>query len=180
MASRWLIETIPFIFGSDIEDFILWKEELSQKIGVDSRAITLIGSCCVGFSLNPHKNFQQFDSESDIDVAVISYHHFELAWHWMRNLGASIYSLTQTQRNSVEDHVKRLIYWGAIAADRILPVLPFGKEWTIALSQMAQLNPSEGRVINIRIYKDFESLRAYHVNNLLKIRGEILSAKPSE
>ena len=84
---------------------------------------------------------------SDIDVAIISHHHFDLAWHELRNLGANYYSLNTLQRDSIDKHKSKYIYWGTIATDKILPVLSFGKEWIIGLSNMAQIHPSEGKEI---------------------------------
>lgn len=175
VASRWMMDRIPFIFGEDSVQHIRWKEALAAHLGADSRAISIIGSSCLGFSLNPYKNFKMFDTTSDIDVAIISAHYFDVSWHCLRNLGTRKYSLTREEKRSVDDHIKRLIYWGTIATDKIIGILPFGKEWLIALSQMANISPTEAREINVRIYRDFESLRAYQVNNLEKIRNQLLS-----
>lgn len=173
-ASKWLIEKFPFVFNDDSEGYLQWKEQLSKKIGVDSRAISFIGSACVGFSLNPHKNFKAFDSKSDFDIALISHHYFDLAWHELRCLGTKILGLSTRELNCVNDHRKNYIYWGTIATDKILPIFSFGKDWVIALAEMAQLYPAEGREINVRIYNDFESLRSYHIHNLKYLRSKIL------
>jgi len=180
ITSKWLIERVPYIFHNEFDYYLEWKELLSKLINVDSKAISIIGSACVGFSLNPCKNYRLFNKDSDIDIAIISHHHFDLAWHYLRNLGSSIYRLDRNQRSSVDDHIHRLIYWGTIATDKILPILPFGKDWTIALAKMALIQPSEGREINVRVYKDFESLRAYHVNNLAKLRNMFLEGEINE
>jgi hypothetical protein len=175
LASKWILERTPFAFSEDSESYLKWKGALSDKIQVDSSAIVFTGSSCCGFSLNPYKDFREFNHESDIDIALISDYHFDIAWYLLRNLGAKYYSLTPKQRTSVDDHVNRLIYYGTIATDKILPILPFGKDWTIALSQISKDKPVNGRIINIRIYKDFKSLRDYQTNNLEKLRQKILA-----
>ena len=174
LASKWVLERTPFAFSEDSESYLKWKELLSDKILVDSSAIVFTGSSGCGFSLNPYKDFNEYNDESDIDLALISDHHFDIAWHSLRNLDSKYYSLTPKQRTSVDDHVNRLIYYGTIATDKILPILPFGKEWTIALNQMSREKPVNGRIINIRIYKDFKSLRDYQTNNLEKLRQKLL------
>ena len=156
LVSKWIIDKTPYIFGDRVEPYLEWKECLSTKIGVDSHAISFTGSSNLGFSLNPNKNFKHFDKDSDIDVAIISHHYFDLSWHFLRNLGAEIYKLNNKQRASVRDHVSRLIYWGIIATDKIIPVLPFGKEWVNGLSEMSKIWPTENRDINVRIFNDFE------------------------
>jgi hypothetical protein len=174
LASKWILERTPFAFNEDSELYLNWKEKLSKKILVDSSAIVFTGSSGCGFSLHPYKAYKKFNNESDIDIALVSDHHFDIAWHSLRNLGSKYYSLTPKQKTSVDDHVNRLIYYGTIATDKILPILPFGKEWTIALNAMTKEEPIDSRVINIRIYKDFKSLRDYQTNNLEKLRQTLL------
>lgn len=174
VAQRWVIDRTPHIFGGDQVAFVQWKSELAQGLGVDGRAITLIGSASVGFSLNPNKGFKPFNKGSDIDVAIISRHHFELAWHTIRNLGALRHALTPLQAKSLEDHRVRLIYWGTFDTEHLLGKLPFGKQWFEALSSMASIDPTKDRDINARIYRDFESLTAYHVGNFSKLREKLM------
>jgi hypothetical protein len=176
-ASKWIVERIPFLFNSDLDAYIDWKEKLSLLIGVDSKSIVVIGSAAVGISLNPDKNFKEFDSNSDIDVAVISTHHFDIGWHTLRNLGTRIHRLKVRERTSVEDHKNRLIYFGAIATDRIIQLMPFGAVWLDAIDQMRKIEPTIDREINFRIYKDFEALRAYQTYNINKIKDMLLKEK---
>jgi len=112
VAQKWVVDRTPYVFASEQEEYVRWKLKLSEKIDVDGRAINLIGSASAGFSLSPEKNYRAFNEESDIDIAIVSARHFELAWHTIRNLGAKIHGLSYIQKNSLEDHRKRLIYWG--------------------------------------------------------------------
>ena len=52
--------------------------------------------------------------------------------------------------------------------------MPFGKQWVLAFDKMTKIKPTFGREINARIYRDFDSLRAYHNNNFKKMRADIL------
>jgi len=170
VVQKWVIDRTPHVFDGDQIEYVIWKSRLAEKIGVDGRAITLIGSASVGFSLSPEKNYREFNEESDIDIAIVSAHHFELAWHSIRSLGASIHSLNHLQRNSLMDHRSRLIYWGTFDTKYLLPKLPFAKQWFEAFEQMTAVDPTRDRDINARIYRDFESLSAYHTNNLNVLR----------
>jgi hypothetical protein len=175
IASLWLLERIPHVFQDDRELFIDWKMNLASRLKVDTASVLLVGTSCVGVSLNPYKNYKLFDDSSDVDVAVVSDYHFNEAWRALRNLGSRRYSLQPREQQSVDDHVKKYIYWGTIAADYILPLFPFGRVWERALSEMANISPTKGRSLKARIYKDFESLRGYHVNNLRKLRDIALA-----
>ncbi|QQQ29612.1 hypothetical protein [Chryseobacterium indoltheticum] len=173
-TSKWILERVPYIFNGDMDAYIKWKEHLSSLIGVDSRAIALTGSSCVGFSLNPHKNFSDFQNSSDIDIAIISNHYFDIAWHYLRNIGAKYHRLSQIEKNSIDDHRGRLIYYGTIATDKIVHLLPFGELWINAMQQMMNFEPTKDRDINFRIYKDFEALKDYQSIGISKARDFLL------
>lgn len=172
MASVWIIDRIPLLFGEDRERYASWRYQLAMGLGVDPSSLIVTGSCAFGISLNPNKNYRFFDAESDVDVAVISDFHFTTAWRALRNLGTEIHRLPPATKHSVQEHVKRYIYWGTVATDRILHILPFGKEWGQTIAKMQHTSPTEGRTIKARIYRDFDSLRAYQVNNLNNLRTQ--------
>ena len=111
LASKWVLERIPHVFCEDRVSYIKWKEELSKKINIDSSAIIFTGSAGCGFSLNPNKNYKKFDDDSDIDLALISSHYFDISWHSLRNLGTKYYSLTHIQKNSVIFQELVLLYF---------------------------------------------------------------------
>ena len=77
---------------------------------------------------------------------------------------------------SVKEHVTRLIYWGTIATDKILHLLPFSLEWQRAIDEIKRIYPLFTREVNFRIYNDFDSLRAYSFNNLKKLQDNLLGA----
>ncbi len=122
----------PKLIGDD-------QQALPRGIGVDPCAIALTGSSSVGISLNPAKEFKEFHRRSDIDVAVISSYHFEMAWRRLRTLGSEYFRLGPETRRSVDEHRKTYIYYGTIATDQILGLLPFGRAWQAALSRTATI-----------------------------------------
>lgn len=172
--SHRVFERVPHIF-KNIEQYLKWKNVLTNNLEVDPSSILIIGSASLGLSLNPNKNFKEFNDNSDIDIAVISQYHFDTSWRTLRNLGTDRFKLTPKQIVSLEDHKKRLIYWGTIATDKLLPIFPFGKSWMIAIENMKNFYPTKKHDINLRIYKDFESLRSYHIHNLKQIKNNLLS-----
>jgi hypothetical protein len=174
-ASTWILERTPHIFAEDRKLFLTWKHQLGNRLGVDPIAISLVGSSAVGVSLNPNKNFKLFDVSSDIDVAVVSDYYFTEAWRTLRRLGTDLFKLSPGQRASVSEHVSKYIYWGTFATDRLLPILPFAKHWISALEDMQTIDPTKGRQIKIRLYRDFDSLRSYHLSNIRELRNKLLS-----
>ncbi len=174
-VSKWILERpVPYLFHDDHQLYLRWKSELAPRLGVDSCSLLLIGGASVGISFNPNKNFKEFDNQSDIDIAVISPYHFEEAWRFLRNLGSKRFSYSRGVQEIIKAHASNYIYWGTVATDKILPILPFGEKWVLALNDMACVPPTESRDINLRIYKDFESLRSYQIRNLYRLRDELV------
>ncbi|WP_175783931.1 hypothetical protein [Burkholderia ambifaria] len=172
-VSHYLFEPIPFAFGDDLSLWISWKTELAKKIDVDPRDIVLTGSAAIGFSLNPTKNFRPFNKKSDIDCGIISPHHFEVAWRYLRSQQTSWLSLNREVKRAINSHRDTYIFSGTIATDRILALLPFGKAWQAALDQSAKMPPTVGRDVKLRIYKDYDALRQYQAYGIEKARASI-------
>src|SRR5437867_2216858 len=116
-ASKWVIERIPYIFGDDSVAFWTWKHKLARLLDVDAASLLIVGSAAVGVSLSPNKNFRKFEAASDVDVAVVSNHHFDLVWRWLRALGAERYKWPVEVQRAIDEHRRRLVYWGIMATD---------------------------------------------------------------
>jgi hypothetical protein len=175
-VSHYLFAPIPHIFQNNHRDLVRWKGVLSTGIEVDPKDIVILGSASIGFSLNPAKNFREYGDESDVDCGIISQHYFDLAWRHLRKIRAAWLSLTSLERTAVEKHRKNYVFAGAIATERILGILPFGKAWQPVLRQMGTIDPTKTKEVKIRIYKDYDALRSYHVNNIRNIRDDLLGA----
>jgi hypothetical protein len=172
-ASQHIFEAVPFIFDGDLRAYVRWKTELSARLSIDPRAVAIVGSASLGFSLNPDKNLKKFDDTSDVDVAVVSYRHFEAAWDHLRKLGAALTAMTVEAQNAVQAHRRRYVFDGTIATDFILQYLPFAAEWLPAFAHMAGVAPTENRDIRARIYRDFDSLREYQLGGVLAARAHL-------
>ena len=140
-AMRRLFDVIPFIFA-DTHTCSDWKIKVAQMLKVDPCSVYVIGSGCTGISLNPNKGYKAFNDDSDIDVAVISGYHFELAWRSLRELGAERYKLDAAAKASLNEHRDSNLYWGMIATDKILNLLSFGKVWISAALELGKTPPT--------------------------------------
>ena len=172
-VSHHLFEPVPFAFGGDSEAWIEWKETLGGLIDVDPQNIVMTGSAAIGFSLNPRKRFKPFDTTSDFDCGIISDYYFDVAWRYLRQRRVAWLTLSRRNREAIDKHRKNYVFAGTIAADSMLALLPFGATWQRALDQMARIDPSKGRAVKLRIYKDFDCLRHYHASNVENLRDRI-------
>ena len=164
--TKWILEHTPYIFDNDEKNYIEWRMEISKMMRVDPSDIHITGSAALGFSLNPHKNFKLFDEKSDIDICIISHLFFDIAWYDLIHTKRS--NLPPKMQTALDEHRNRLIYWGTIATDKLLPLLSFGRDWDKIITQNSNLPALAGRTINFRIYKDTLSFRNYvseSVNN---------------
>ncbi|GBL01804.1 hypothetical protein [Vibrio harveyi] len=174
IVSTWILNRVPVPFDGNLKSYEMWRIKLASKLKVDPSEVIITGSASFGVSLNPNKNYRFFDDKSDIDVAIISEYFFNTSWRALRNMGNKRHSMSPAAKQSVKDHVNKYIYWGTIATDKLLPYLPFSKEWQEALDDMALEPETRGREIKARIYKDFDSLRSYQANNVKNLRNEEL------
>lgn len=173
---RNLLRAIPIIFDGDQTAYFDWRKKLSELIDVDPSCILFVGSSATGFSLNPYKNFKEFNKESDIDIAVISSQYFSISWRYLRMNKARLKDLDYKTREAWKEHSSNYVYWGTIAADKLLGVLPFGKEWLKATTDLAGIEPTSNREIKLRIYYDHDALRSYQLKGIVDLRDNLLGA----
>lgn len=173
-VSRYFFENVPFLFNDDIDGWIKWKTKLGNLIEVDPRNIVLTGSAAIGYSLNPHKNFRRFSNKSDIDCGVVSSYHFDLAWRYLRQQRVEWLTQPARVREAISIHRQNYIFEGTIATDKMLALLPFGRTWSSALQSMSKEQPTIGRDIKLRVYKDFEALRNYQMKGLRDAKAKLL------
>lgn len=175
-TSFHILDRVPAIFKSR-QQYASWRSQIAEGLGVDPLNLLVVGSTCVGVSLSPSRDkfMRPFHSGSDIDLAVVSDRHFDEAWRWLRNLGP-IDTLRQTSKDAadlLQWHKRSLVFDGTIATERLLSHLPFGAEWAAVLGRAGRVPPTENRDVNARIYRDFDSLRAYHEKNVRALRLQV-------
>lgn len=175
-VSYYLFEPVPFAFNGDLSAWINWKTILANGIDVDPHDIVLTGSAAIGYSLSPSKNFRPYNEKSDIDCGIISSHHFEVAWRYLRQSRSSWLSLNGSTKAAIASHQKNYVFSGTIATDRILALLPFGQNWQIALDNAGKGQPVDGREVKLRIYKDYDALRYYQAKNIEALRTRLMEA----
>lgn len=172
--TKWVLEHTPYIFCNNIMDYISWRELLAIEFGIDPSDIIVTGSACLGFSINPWKNFKEYDENSDIDVSIVSGYFFDTAWNELLQIERR--RIPEKMKSALDEHKERLIYWGTIATDKILPLLSFGPSWHKIMLESRSYEVLDGRDINFRIYKDRRSVRNYVKNSVDVCKMRMLEA----
>jgi hypothetical protein len=172
LVSSHLFDSVPHLFGDDGVLWRRWKAAIAADLDVDAHSVLLVGSAAVGVSLNPYKNLKPFDNSSDVDVAVLSYRHFEDAWHTLKSLkGTELFRMSPAAKIDIRDHAPNYVYFGSIATERILAALTFGPQWADAIAKAEQRDPTTGRDVKIRLYRDVDALRRYQMRSIRKTRN---------
>lgn len=160
-VSLGVLDRLPFKFESK-EQYLCWRDTLAEGFELDGRDVALVGSAATGRSLSARKRFKTFHGNSDVDIAVVSGHHFDIAWRWFRLTNPNFLTgLDRDGKKLFDAHRTHHVFEGVIAADYFLSYLPFGRDWSLAMQRTQQLLPQElrGRLMKVRIYKDFFALR---------------------
>jgi hypothetical protein len=170
-----LIERVPFIFSSQVQ-YLKWRRQGAVGLNVDPRNIILVGSAAHGFSV---KSGKLYEATSDVDVAVVSHMHFEQAWQFMKTARIGSLKATQFQKEHLREYAATYVYNGCVATDYILPLLPFGPDWSRTAASLARALPGGVRTINFRLYRDIEALRSYQIYSHKKLRVNWESYAPA-
>lgn len=172
LASLGVLDRLPFAFSSKLE-YLRWRDMLADGLRVDGKDVALVGSAATGRSLSARKKFGVFKRESDLDVSVVSTHHFEIAWRWFRTTNPNMVTgLDAEMRKKFDAHRSHYVFEGVIAADYFLSFLPFGNDWVTAMQRSEELLPQSlrGRLMKIRLYREYSALRTAQIEAISSYR----------
>ena len=157
---------------SDDTLFIL-KHEISCYFGTHPNEVILTGSCKLGFSIEPSKQFKYFNEESDIDIAIISNDLFEKFWEELLEFNINIISRSQKEQNNYFKFIDYL-FRGWIRPDKF----PFNydkkSQWFEFFNDLtSQIYPFGEHKITAGIYKNFKTFELYNIKNIERVRNEL-------
>ncbi|GAA2214156.1 hypothetical protein GCM10009850_096200 [Nonomuraea monospora] len=172
----------PYAFKDVPDGFRSTAAVIALELDVDRNGIFCIGSGAIGLSLNPAKRsadgLKKYDSDSDIDIAVISEVYFETAWRDLRKASQPTVDYMDTIVKENIKWQKKRFFDGAILANKLLPALSFGSEWSPALvrieEHVCRLLDREV-TLGLWIYRDYWSLRNYVSDGMVKCRRGMLN-----
>jgi hypothetical protein len=175
LLSHRLFGATPSLFDGDRTSWVEWRYTLATGLAVDDHDVLVVGSAAFGISLHPDKEFRPFGDHSDVDIAVLSQRYFDTAWFDLRKLRDQAWrSMPQPVKNELQHYAPNYVFSGSIAMNRLIGRVSFGKDWLTALSAMAGLEPTTGRQIRVRLYRDAEALRWYQLRGLRIAKENLL------
>jgi|CXWL01.1.fsa_nt_gi hypothetical protein len=145
--------------GIELQTYIQTRERIAQNFRIHPTAVTIVGSCQLGFSLKKEKRFKQFDLSSDVDIAIVSGTLFDEFWD-------SIFDLVQFDRNWAANSGKRFardLFCGWLSPSTLPndPRLTPAREWSEFFAALTRARLCGIRRITGRLYRDWGRLEAY-------------------
>lgn len=150
------------------EQYDKFKKYVAKKLGVHYNNIGIAGSAKLGFSLNPTKNFRNFNDTSDVDIIIVSQRLFNEFW---KQYLYDSYNLTTRIENI--QYVTFCIFRKYLTLDYFRNNAYFN-EWqrvTNGFEKDIQLHFQINNEIHYRIFESWDSVKMYYVSSINKLRG---------
>ncbi|WP_295792051.1 hypothetical protein [Mucilaginibacter sp.] len=148
------------------QEYEALKLNISTHFKIAKDQVMIIGSAKLGFSLSPKKLFRRFNDSSDIDVVIVSSELFDSVWK-------NVYNLVQ-QKVLWEtfDSFKDYLFIGWIRPDLLPPSNQFelANDWWEYFRELTSSGLFGSYKISGALYKDWEFLEGYHLNNIEKLK----------
>ena len=138
------------------------KSEISEAFKIHPNEVIIVGSAKLGFSIAPHKQYQQFSNSSDIDVAVISSHFFDNIWESIHR-----YNDSGGYHERLPDF-RQYLFNGWIRPD-LLPTsetFSFAKQWWEFFNDISQAGRYSSIKIRGGLYKNWYYLESYQIRGV--------------
>lgn len=171
LVEGWLTDENPCAF-SDAGDL----KKFTDKIKADypnASTIAIAGTSNWQFSLNPKKEFSEYNKNSDIDVALISPVDFEYTWNELRSQHRkSWYSWGPDQREKVM-RTGQNVYCGFISPKHI-PNRASGFRFEfLKRCNSYSTNLVGYRDVNLMFFKNNEDLIDYYIRGVRLARSKL-------
>lgn len=174
--SRYIVQKYLCNGSSPIlndEEIFEIKFSIANKFKIHPNEVIITGSGKLGFSIAPQKLFNDFNENSDIDVAIISNNVFDEFWSDLLDFNINI-----KNRNCIEEKNYRdfqdYFFRGWIRPD----LFPFKykrkTDWFNFFNDLTQKIYNYGEhKISAGIYKNFTTFELYNIKNISSIRNKI-------
>ncbi len=121
------------IFGECCElspqDYFNLRSEVAKNFELHPNEVLVVGSAKLGFSIAPKKEYELFNDESDIDIALVSSTLFEKYWRQAYDFKDSV-PYWRDYWEGYDEFIASLFY-GWIRPDKFpnSEYFPLGKDW---------------------------------------------------
>lgn len=162
----WLFEKL--FKDSWFDKYNQFKKYIAKRLNVHYNNIGIAGSAKLGFSLNPKKNFKDFDESSDVDIIIVSEKLFNK--FWTEYLKDSYNPTTQI------DNIKAISFcvfrkYMRLDCFRKNAYYDEWKKTTEGFEKDIQLFYNINNDIHYRIFESWDSVKAYYKSSIEQINN---------
>lgn len=174
--SRYIVQKYLCNGSSPIlndEEIFEIKFSIANKFKIHPNEVIITGSGKLGFSIAPQKLFNEFNENSDIDVAIISNNVFDEFWSDLLDFNINIKNRSCIEEKKYRDF-QDYFFRGWIRPD----LFPFNykrkTDWFNFFNDLTQKIYNYGEhKISAGIYKNFTTFELYNIKNISSIRNKI-------
>ena len=154
------------------EQYVERRKLVAKEFELHPTSVVLVGSCRTGFSIAPKTRYRLATSNSDLDLAIVSFERFDSYWD-----DVFAYSSTdRAWRNSREyREFARMLFNGWIDP-RGLPNVPTftrAAKWTTFFDGLMQSRRFGRRRISARLYRTWTRLEAFQETAIRQCRASL-------
>lgn len=156
--------------GDAYEKYDELKYYISKQLDVHFNNIAIVGSAKTGISFSPKKKLKPFNTESDLDIVLVSQKHYSKFWNAYLEMFYRGVTIPEY------DFVNKSIFKGFISIKNPTEKHPDIKEWVkISNSFIKDFQMFFGieRDINYRIYSSWEAVQSYHFFGIKQLKNYI-------
>jgi len=164
-----LLFPVPFVFRDKPELYDEFRRELAGSLSVPQRAVAIVGSAQLGFSLNPENLGRPLATSSDIDVIIVSPPHFDEAWLELNELTLDIWLQAGFVKKRIFE-CKDDIYWGFIRIDRLPRSVPLARNWIPVFSRISADERFGNRPVMGRLYRTWQQVERSYGSVIARLR----------
>lgn len=175
--SEFLLDSDVWFFrqksknGDHYEKYDRFRKFFSRRLQLPQNNIAIVGSAKLGFSLSPKKPFKKFDTNSDIDIAIVSEDLFRKSWNAFLEIQSKYY--LENYKYITSDIFRRFV-----SLKKIDIRSNFFVEWAKIVEPCKkdlQLIFHMENEINYRIYESWEAVERYHCTGMDDLIQKIAS-----
>ena len=167
VVNKYLRSGEPFIF-QERDDYFNLKKDIGLFFNVDHSKVYMIGSCKLGFSINPSKLWGHVNEDSDIDIAIIDEVLFDKIWKNLFDINIDMALTSQMKKDDKAFHLfLDYLFRGWLRPD----IFPFQSQEQKKIFEFTKsLYSRHQRKVSVGIFKNEYFFTKYHEENLKKIK----------
>lgn len=169
IVEKYISFGTPFVFIDDESLYFDLKTEIANFFSIGSKKnVIVVGSAKLGFSIAPHKRFQDINDESDIDIAIIDEELFDSYWEKLYEFNIGLKNRSHKEQDTY-DKFLNYFFKGWLRPD-LFPFNYDGKNDWFDFFNSISYKKYDKRKIAAAIYKNEYFFNQYHISTIKNLR----------